>query len=277
MTTASQGPGPLVEEEVTFTAGGIARKALIRTPNRLCKRSALLINLATDRRDSLDGEWFTIVPTIFLAAGHRVAAIDLPYHGEYAEPGGEGLPGIARAIARGEDVFADFRAVGRAFADLCIVRGLVAPGRILVSGTSRGGLCALHLMADDPRIAAAAAHVPVTHLPTLAEFRELAGNPIVARSNAEALIPALADRAVFLAIGSSDPRVSAERCFEFHARLRAASRCRPPVLFRAEGQSHGGDYPAEAGYHAGAAFLLQACAETMKNPAGPTSTRGPAG
>ena len=40
-----------MEEEVTFTAGGIARKALIRTPNRLCKRSALLINLATDRRD----------------------------------------------------------------------------------------------------------------------------------------------------------------------------------------------------------------------------------
>lgn len=254
------------EIEVEFQAAGQTRKALVRTPARLCPRAALLINLAADRRGALDEEWFGIVPNIFLAAGHRVASIDLPCHGETAEPGVEGLTGMACAIARGEDVFAHLRATGAALVDLCLDRGLAAIERILVSGTSRGGLAAMHLMADDPRILAMAAHVPVTRLPTLIEFRDLADHPLVHRANAEALIPKLADRPVFLAMGSSDPRVSAEQCFTFFAKLQAASRRTPPVLFCAEGQSHGDTYPGHAGYQAGAAFLLRECAERMKNP-----------
>ena len=125
----------------------------------------------------------------------------------------------------------------------------------------------LHAYAKDKRILAAAIYAPMTYMPAVAEFRDLAENPILKRSNAEALLPALADRPLFISIGSSDTRVGAEHCFSFYAKLRALCRINPPVLFTGPGASHAaspGCFVAEAGYYAGAAFLLQQCAEQLK-------------
>ena len=252
------------EQEVEFNVCGEPRRALVRTPRRLCARPALLISLAGDMRSALDGEWFDIVPNIFLAAGHRVASFDLPCHGERALQGAEGLTGMAQAVVRGEDVFADIKATATALIDRCLAVGFAEGGGILLSGTSRGGLAALHAMSADSRVLACAVFAPVTRLPVLIEFRELSDTPIVARSNAESLIPRLADRPVFTAIGTEDPRVGADDCRRFHARLLAASTRTPPVLFCAEGTSHGDTYPPGPGYQAGAAFLLRHCAEQMK-------------
>ncbi len=255
---------PHIEAEIDLAAGPLAHKALVRTPQNLSRDPALLIFLGGTRRNSLEGEWFRIVPDIFLAAGHRVASFDLPKHGDRREGDAEGLSGMARAVARGEDVFAELQATGRALVDACIAHGYADPARVVAAGTSRGGLGALHLAAADTRVRAFAMFWPVTYLPVLQEFRELADHPIVRRSNADALIPSVAGRPAFIAMAQTDLRVGADACRAFHSKLFAASRGgAEPELFCPGGQSHGPTCPLGAGYLAGAAFLLRWCALQM--------------
>lgn len=252
-----------LDEILTLSVLGRTRTAVVRAPETPLPGGALLINLALDRRTTLDVHPYGLVPAIFLAAGHRVATFDMPRHGEDAVDGLEGLPGMAAACARGEDVFTELRATASALIDACVARGWAQPGRLVVSGTSRGGHAALHVLAGEARVLAAAAMAPVTHLPALWEFAALADSPIIQRSNAAALVPHLADRRVLLVMGETDPRVDAAPCFDLYARLRAAGRQTPPALFTLPGATHG-DAVLEPGYHAMAAFLLQACAEAMK-------------
>lgn len=118
-------------------------------------------------------------------------------------------------------------------------------------------------MAGDARVLACAAIAPVTYLPAVTEFAGVADTPVIQRANAGALIPYLADRHVFLNIGEEDPRVAAEHCFDFHARLTAASRNIKPILYTLPGATHGPAF-LDPGYHAAAAFLLSRCADAIK-------------
>jgi dienelactone hydrolase len=252
------------DEEIIFCVGGEPRKALVRSPERLCRVPTVLVCLASDRRTSVDGADYRRVADIFLAAGHRVASFDLPKHGERADKRLKGLDGMAAAIEAGEDVFADVRETGKALLDALSAQGLMPAGFALLNGVSRGGLSALHVMAADPRVLACALHAPVTDLPTLREFSRLKGHPVVEQSNAAALVDRLADRPLFIAIGCADARVGAERCFDFHARLCAVARAVPPVLFTMPGASHAKDFSEDLGYQAAAAFLLARYAESVK-------------
>lgn len=254
----------LTEESIAFQIGQEPRRVLVRNPGLRCQHPALLITLTSTTADALDHKDFRMVPDIFLAAGHRVASFDLPNHGERTNRYGEGLRGMAAAAADGVDVFADIEETGRAVIDACIERGWARAGGVVLSGVSRGGLAALHLMAADERVLACAVHCPVTYLPALREFKDLAENAVVQRGNASGLVDRLADRPVFIAIGQEDPRVGAEHAFEFHARLRAASVACPPELFIGPGISHGETYAEEVGFYAGAAFLLRHYAERAK-------------
>lgn len=252
------------DEEIALRVGGSELKALVRTPERLCRVPTVLVNLTADRRTSLDGADYRRVADVFLAAGHRAASFDLPKHGERADAHGKGLVGMAAAIEAGEDVFADVQATGKALLDALTERGYLPGGFAVFNGVSRGGLSALHAMAADARVLGCAVHAPVTDLPTLREFSRLKGNAIVERSNAGALVGRLADRPIFIAIGCGDVRVGAEHCFDFHARLCAAARGNAPVLFTMAGNSHAEGFSQELGYQAAAAFLLTRYAEAAK-------------
>ncbi len=127
----------------------------------------------------------------------------------------------------------------------------------MVSGTSRGGFAAIHIMASDRRICAAAVNAPVTNLGAVSEFNQISQHPFVMTANTENLIPALADRFVFIAIGEADPRIDAKSCFEFYARLNAASNLVKPQLFVLPGQTHGTSAAYELGHIAAGAFLLE--------------------
>jgi len=257
---------PFVDEELALAVNGRERKALVRTPERVTPGGCLLIELALERAFTLDNYPYNIISSIFLAAGHRVASLDMPQHGELIDDYGEGLEGMAAAVRAGADVFTDFAAAERALVDACIGRGWAKAGRVAVTGTSRGGHAALLLMAGDARVLACAAIAPVTHLPALREFADLAENPIIRRVNANSLIPYLADRHVFLNIGEEDPRVNAAHCFDFHARLTAASRTLKPILYTLPGATHGPAF-LDPGYHAAAGFLLTRCADAIKGEA----------
>lgn len=252
------------DTELTLNLPFGERRALLRAPKTLAQTPFLLINLAADRFTSLNEPPYNLIPTLFLAAGHRVASVDLPFHGELANEMGEGLRGMAAAMAAGENPFGALRVTARALIDACLAQGLATAGRIVAAGTSRGGLSALHVMAEDARVLAGAAMVPVTDLPVPIEFRALAGTPIIARSNAEALIPALANRPVFITIGEKDERVSADACFAFYGKLLAAAHDVQPVLRVFPGATHTGSFPYQPMYWCGAAYLLTQCAEAVK-------------
>ncbi len=193
-----------------------AQTCVVAEPKELSDRPALLLNFAADRMASLKSEPYNITPRMFLAAGYRAASFNLPCHGDREVPGQpRGIAGFCAEWQRGVDVFAGFVDEGRAVVDALIERQLAEPGRIFVSGTSRGGYCALRLMAAEERIAAAAAFSPVTDWRVLKEFAEIRDAPEVAKLALPRFAGALAGRAVWTAIGNSDARVGTDACLRF--------------------------------------------------------------
>ena len=254
------------QEIVTFTVDGKERKALVRTPEKLFRFPALMINFGLAAEETLECEYLRIVSDIFLAAGHRVASIDVFGHGEFTEYG-ESLEGQTAAIKAGVDIFSDMRKRTSTFIDCMIERGLAREKAIVLDGTSRGGLMALHVLSEDERVLAASIHSPRTYIPRLTEFSDMPDNPIIQRSNAEVLIPRLTGKPLFVAIGELDERIGSECCFDFYAKLRATCTINQPVLFTGPGASHDlspGSYVWGSGYFAAAGFLLQHCAEQLK-------------
>lgn len=166
------------EQTYPLTLNGKATAFTVRRPGQAGASPALLINLASDRHTTLDVAPYRFASDLFLAAGHVAASFDLPNHGDLADEYGEGLEGIAAAMAAGHDPFMLVAEAGGAVIDACVREGLVREGRVFAYGTSRGGLSALHLTAADARVCAVAVIAPVTHLPALREFASLSGSPI---------------------------------------------------------------------------------------------------
>jgi hypothetical protein len=240
------------------------RSFVVRTPKFLTTDPALLINLGSDVANTLDAPIHRIASDMFLGAGHRAASFDLPCHGEWKNAHGHSLPGMAAAIAAGEDLFAQIAEVGKDLVNACIEQQLARPGQVVICGISRGGLAALHVFAGDERISAAALFAPVTHLAALPEdvgFRRIAEMPLVQKSNAMALVDRVAARPVAVSITTTDPAVSTEHCLRFHAALCAAAPLVVHRLHMMPGDTH---RMPDAGYHSGAAFLLSHCARTSR-------------
>lgn len=260
-----------VEEELPLSSPGKSKKFLLRTPADgsppLSQDPALLINLSMDRRHALDMHPYCITSDLFLSAGHRVASFDLPSHGENADELGDGLVGIAATIAAGVDAFEIVRASARHVVSHAIDNGLVrAAGRVFISGTSRGGLSALHAMVAEPRIAAGALYAPVTDLEVLEEFASLAASPLLQRSNARALVGRLAGRSIYTCIGLTDARVGTANCLEFHARLQRVLAGGPGCA-KLHVDSSEAHRVSDAAHVLGATFLLEQAARRAGVPA----------
>ena len=260
MTTPHQSPGPLADTidadlyALPLDVGGLARMCLLLVPRNRASDTALLINVYKHAHSALTWPQVSAAPRAFLAAGHAVAAIDLPNHGALVDDFGQGLDGLAAALAAGVDGFASLRAHGRAAVDACLARGVGRPGRVYTAGASRGGLAALHLLARDHRVAAAALTCPVTHLPALREFATQAGSRLAAQNSALALVPHIGRRPVWIAINRDDTRVSTARCREFFDALQASQGAPAgSVLELFDGEDH--NLPDE-GYVQGARWLI---------------------
>ena len=199
--------------EFSVEVKGQPLTCLLAEPNELSDRPALLLNFASDSATTLKTEPYSITPRMFLDAGHRALSFDLPCHGDRAVPGQpKGIAGFCAEWVRGTDVFAGFVEEGHAVIDALIERKLAEPDRIFVSGTSRGGYCALRLMAADERIRAAAAFSPVTDWRVLKEFASVKNAPEVADLALTCFSAALVGRTVWTAIGNCDARVGTDAC-----------------------------------------------------------------
>ena len=219
--------------------------------------SALLLTFSSTRQASFYEEPYDIPAAIFAGAGHAVASFDLPNHGEQINHFGQGINGFCAAFCTGEDPFAQFVEQDKGVIDDCLAQG-VGQGGIFARGVSRAGYCALRLAAADERIIGVAGLAPVVDWRNLREFVLVREQPNMALLALDHWAEALAARAIFLAIGNSDQRVSSAACVRFGLRLAEIEEAREMAQSRiqlhvvaAEGHSLGVDWR-----RAGAEFLL---------------------
>src|SRR5688572_32076140 len=153
------------EETLKVKVNGREHAFLVRSATPLCDDPALAICLANDLNSTMNMHPYCLLSDIFLAAGHRSVAIDMPCHGAWTTQYGDGIVGIAAGLKAGVDLYAELGQVARAVTDLLIEKKLARAGHIVTGGTSRGGLGALHILAADERVAGVAMFAPVTHMP----------------------------------------------------------------------------------------------------------------
>ncbi len=228
--------------------------------SRLAEVPWLLLTLYATRQDELGPKHRSVVADAFVRTGHYVASFDLPHHGERADSHGERIPGMRDAFLAGYDPFRRFVADGRAVIDDCVAQGVGVEGRVVASGVSRSGYCVLRLVAEEPRIAAAAAMAPVTDWRVLREFEAVAARPDVADLALAGRADALAHRPLFIAIGNDDQRVGADLCVTLAERInnRHHAAGREPAVTLKVVESEGHRLPNDS-YRAGASFLLEHC------------------
>jgi alpha-beta hydrolase superfamily lysophospholipase len=195
---------------------------------QVASRPAVLLSFSTTRQTTLQTHPYAITAEAFTAAGHYVVSFDLPNHGDGINAYGEGLVGLWTAQAAGADPFGRFIEQGRAVIDACLQRGWGSPDRIFVCGVSRGGYCALRLMAADTRIKGGAALAPLVDWRSLSEFAAVWERPELAGLSLEHWVDQLAGRAIYIAVGNHDHRVGTERCLQFALRLFEAEASHQP-------------------------------------------------
>ena len=184
-----------------------------------------LLLLASGARQTLTTEPYCHVGVLLHREGWNVLSMDPPCHGADEREGEPaGLEGWAWRVAAGEDVGATFARQAAEVINYVVHEGLADPDRLTAAGTSRGGYMAFRAAAGCPTIRAVAGFAPVTDPGVLTEFREIAGDPRVEAMGLERSCESLADRAVWLTIGSQDDRVGTDRAIDFALGVTAACR-----------------------------------------------------
>jgi alpha-beta hydrolase superfamily lysophospholipase len=217
--------------EFSVDVGGRSLRCHLAAPEhpaQVVSRPALLLSFSTTRQATLQTDPYAITARAFTEAGCYVVSFDLPNHGDGIDEYGEGLVGLWAAHAAGADPFGRFIAQGQAVIDACLQQGWGDPDRLFVCGVSRGGYCALRLMAADTRIKGAAALAPLVDWRSLSEFSAVRDRPEMAMLSLEHWVHQLAGRALYIAVGNHDHRVGTDRCLRFALRLFEAADLSQP-------------------------------------------------
>lgn len=163
--------------------------------------------------------------------GWIFVVLNPPCHGEDQrpdEPGG--LSGWAHRLKNGEDLTGDFVKACSDVVEHVIAEGYTDPGQLAASGTSRGGFCALHFAAAEPRVKAVSGVAPVTDLLALTEFDGMDDHEPTKARHAYHLAEQLAGRKVLLTIGNDDHRVSTDECVATARNYVKVTRAKMPEL-----------------------------------------------
>ncbi len=205
--------------------------------------------------------YFTLAGDTLTRSGWIYVVLDPACEGYQIKPGDpSSLGGWAVHCKQGTDYMKPYVEHCRDVLDHLIATGFTDPQRIAVQGISRGGFCALHFAAAEPRIKAVIGIAPVTNPLALQEFAGVTPAQ-VAQVCLDQHLDKLAGRAVWMSIGNTDERVSTDDCISFARRLVATTRKQRPELTLVPvhltiGTSLGHRAPDDA-YPAAAAFLLR--------------------
>lgn len=166
-----------------------------------------------DLRDSLVAEDVNKLGRLLVPRGYLCVSLDTPCHGADARAGeAAGLAGWRDRIVNGENIAAEFSGRVSKVLDHLVAEKFTDPDRVAVSGTSRGGFCALHAAAADPRIRQVIGFAPVTHLPALTEFAGAETHPDVLALSPIHTADKLVGKPMLLIIGNQDLRVGTDDC-----------------------------------------------------------------
>ena len=204
----------------------------------------LAIVIAADLGTMLQRHDYSAIARHLQADGFLSLAIDPPAHGADRRDAEAGdLSSWPTRVHEPDGLIRPFvERVGRVLDQLVAERS-VDERRIVAIGTSRGAFCALHLAAADSRVKAVAARSPVVDLRDLSEFASVATDPALAELSLESVVPALADRPVWISIGNDDRRVNTDRAIAFARSLARAAQTRPAPVSLRVGISHGHEAP----------------------------------
>ena len=161
--------------------------------------------------------------------GWLYVTLDPPCHGRDSKKGEPAaLSGWAHRVKNGEDLMKPFVKRCRDVLDWLVAEKYTDPDRIAVGGTSRGGFCALHFGAADPRVKAIVCISPVTNPLVLREFAGVTPDR-TAGIDVRSLADKLAGRPIWISIGNHDERVGTDDCIAACRRFVAASRKKQPA------------------------------------------------
>ena len=193
--------------------------------SKLHSNSGLLLNISATRQSALLDPTQNHPTEPFLEAGHHVLSFDLPHHGDRvkqdysdtvpAEAANGHIKAMSKAFMDGEDPFEQFVADGIVALDACFEKGVVSNGRIVAYGVSRAAYCCLRLAAADARVSGVAGPSPVTDWSLIPEFDDHADRSTTGRVHIGNWVDQLADRAIYLSVGSQDNIVGVESCVQF--------------------------------------------------------------
>ena len=205
--------------------------------------------------------WFIATGDALSRQGWIFVVLDPACEGYALKPGEpSSLAGWAVRAKMGEDFFKPYVESCRDVLDHLIAEGFTDPNRVAVEGVSRGGFCALHFAAAEPRIKAVIGVSPVTNPLALTEFTGVTP-PQIADITLDQQLAKLAGRTVWMSIGNTDDRVSTDDCISFARRLVATTRRLKPELKIIPVHLHVaaslGHSTPEGTYLAAAEFLLQ--------------------
>lgn len=167
-----------------------------------------------DMRNSLIGEDVNRIGRILMPHGWLCVSVDLPAHGWDTRTGEKsGDLGAWKArVVKGEDIVKSFNETFSRVLDYLLAEKFTDPAQVAVSGTSRGGFCAFHAAAADPRVKQVIAFAPVTHLPALAEFQGAETNELALSLSPIHVADKLVGKPMLILIGNDDQRVGTGDC-----------------------------------------------------------------
>jgi dienelactone hydrolase len=208
---ADKSPLPAAPESLT-TAEGV-RFAL--WPKRPAKPAPLLFILSGDQSETLSSKYFRQAGQHLAEDGVVCVSVDLPSHGRDARPDEKGLTGWRKRCDKGQNFVAEVSGRLTAVLDHLIQEGIADPGRIAVSGTSRGGFIATHFAMADARVQHVLTFAPLADLARITEFKGAEDLPLVQNLALEKNAASLAGKSLWLVIGDRDDRVSTDSVVRF--------------------------------------------------------------
>lgn len=193
-----------------------------------------------DMRSSLISEDVNRLGRLLMRRGWLCVSLDVPCHGADAREGETSgdLGAWKNRIVNGENIVERFNASASSVLDDLIANGYTDAEHIAVSGTSRGGFCAIHFGASDERVKQVIAFAPVTHLPALREFEGAEMHADVLALSCIHVADRLVGKPMWMIIGNHDTRVGTNYCLDFAQKviLLSDGKHTPiPVEFRLAG------------------------------------------
>jgi len=191
--------------------------------------------------------------------GWQCVSLDVPCHGDDVRSGEPPeLQGWRARLDQHENFMAGYMKKCSDVLDYLVQEGFTDQARVAVAGTSRGGFCALHFAASEPRVKWVMAFAPVTDLPMLAEFKGLENDAITKSLAAANLAEKLVGRRLWLCIGNNDRRVGTDECFAFVRRVAHANLAvGKPATIELHVMPSDGHAIHDTAHNEAAAWLLQ--------------------